>query len=265
MDPQADAFLQWAAPRRGLRWFGFRRNRRQVYRRLRRRIAALGLPDVAAYRRFLDEHPDEWTELERLCRVTISRFRRDGEIWTVLVDDVLPRLARDAAGSAVRAWSAGCGAGEEAYTLTIAWALAVAPRVPAVALDVLATDIDAAQLARAATAGFPTGSLRELPAPWRHAAFDEHAAHARLREPFRTVRFASHDLRTPPPPGPFDLVLCRNLAFSYFDEPTQRSVAASLRSVLRPNGVLVVGHDETLPPHTPGFTPLSPGLHLAAP
>jgi hypothetical protein len=30
-----------------------------------------------------------------------------------------------------------------------------------------------------------------------------------------------------PPDGPFDLVLCRNLAFTYFDEPVQHQVAAS--------------------------------------
>jgi hypothetical protein len=36
-------FLQWALPRLGLRWAGFRRVRRQVCRRLRRRVEALGL------------------------------------------------------------------------------------------------------------------------------------------------------------------------------------------------------------------------------
>jgi len=259
-DKHADELLRWALPQRGLRWHGFRRNRRQVYRRLHGRIAALGLPDVAAYRRFLDEHPEEWPELDRLCRVTISRFGRDREMWTALVDDVLPRLAREAGGQAVRAWSAGCGAGEEPYTLVIAWAVEIEG---AIGIDVLATDIDTVQLERANVGRYPSGALRELPDRWRVAAFDERDGEASLREAFRTVRFAHQDLKTAPPQGPFDLVLCRNLAFSYFDEPAQRAVIAAFRSVLRTGGVLVVGGDERLPDGAVGFAPLRQGIQLA--
>lgn len=263
-DAEGDRFLAWALPQRGLRWRGFRRNRRQVYRRLHGRLAALDLADLAAYRRFLADHPDEWSVLDGLCRVTISRFARDREMWTALTADVLPRLAREATDSTVRAWSAGCGAGEEPYTLAIAWALEIAPRWPAVRLDVLATDIDDVQLARAAAGRFPSGTLRELSDHWRSAAFDDHGDEAQLRAPFRTpIRFAHHDLRTPPPAGPFDLVLCRNLAYSYFDEPTQRAVTTSLRSVLRTGGVLVVGHDERLPDGVHDFAASAHGIHVA--
>ena len=262
-DEQADELLRWALPQRGLRWRGFRRNRRQVYRRLHGRIAALELPDVVAYRRFLEDHPEEWPELDRLCRVTISRFGRDREMWTALVDDVLPRLAREVSGPVVRAWSAGCGAGEEPYTLVIAWAVEMAPHAPAVGIDVLATDIDTVQLRRAEVGCFPSGALRELPDPWRVAAFDERDGEARLRDPLRAVRFTHHDLKTAPPSGPFDLVLCRNLAFSYFDEPMQRAVTDSFRAVLRTGGVLVVGADECLPDGALGFAPLTHGIHLA--
>jgi len=265
-DAEGDRFLEWALPQRGLRWPGFRRNRRQVYRRVHGRIAALGLADYPAYRRFLADHPDEWIVLDGLCRVTISRFARDRAMWAALVDDVLPRLAREAPRSTVRAWSAGCGAGEEPFTLVIAWALEIAPRWPAVGLEVLATDIDEVQLGRAAAGRFPWGALRELPDRWRSAAFEHRDGQAWLREPFRaSVRFAHHDLRTPPPAGPFDLVLCRNLAYSYFDEPTQRAVTTSLRAVLRTGGVLVVGRDEHLPDGVRGFAPSPHGIHVAIP
>lgn len=260
-DPHADELLTWALPQRGVRWRGFRRNQRQVYRRLHDRIAELGLSSVAAYRQFLDENPDEWSELERLCRVTISRFARDRETWTALVSDVLPRLAREARGRTVHAWSAGCGAGEEPYTLVIAWAAEIAP---ATGIDVLATDIDPVQLERAKIGRFPAGALRELPDRWRATAFDERDGEACLRDPFRTVRFERHDLKsTAPPPGPFDLVLCRNLAFSYFDEPTQGAITAAFRGVLRAGGVLVVGGDESVPDGAGGFAALSHGIYIA--
>jgi len=271
-----EAFLAWALPLRGLRWRGFRRNRRQVYRRVQARITELGLAGCDAYRAYLAEHPDEWTVLDALCRVTISRFARDREMWMALVRDVLPRFARE--GAVVRAWSAGCGAGEEPFTLAIAWAV----EIGAPALEVLATDIDDVQLARAAAAVFPQPALRELPAAWRAAAFDERGDEATLREAFRArVRFVHHDLRTAPPTdpfavvpsdiarelrtapdAPFDLVLCRNLAYSYFDEPTQQALTALFRSVLRTGGVLVVGGDERLPDER-DFAPSSHGMYVA--
>lgn len=266
-DAECVAFLQWALPQLHLRWPGFRRVRRQVCRRIDRRRAALGLANTAAYRSLLEVTPGEWAVLDGLCRVTISRFARDHAVWSELVTDVLPRLAREASVAgrrAVRAWSAGCGAGEEPYTLVIAWELAVAPCWPGVALDVLATDIDEVQLGRAVAASFPEGALRELPEDWRRAAFERRNDHEQLREQFRArVRFLRHDVRTAPLDGPFDLVLCRNLAFTYFDEPTQRRTAASLRAVTRAGGVLVLGVHERLPEGVAGWAPYARCIHVA--
>ncbi|MDB4961948.1 MAG: cheR [Myxococcales bacterium] len=263
-DSDGVAFLQWALPRLHLRWEGFRRMHRQVCRRIDRRRAELGLPDLAAYRVRLDEHPEEWRVLDGLCRVTVSRFARDWEIWSELAGHVLPQLAKDAADAGrttVRAWSAGCGAGEEPFTLAIAWMSEVAP---AVAIDVLGTDVDAGQLQRAAAAIYPTPPLRELPDHWRRVGFEPAGDQHRVRDPVRAVvSFERRDVRDPPPPGPFDLVLCRNAAFTYLDEAVQRDVAAAFRSVLRDGGVLVVGIDEHVPDGVLGLAPRTRSIYLA--
>jgi chemotaxis protein methyltransferase CheR len=68
---------------------------------------------------------------------------------------------------------------------------------------------------------------------------------------------ARHDIRTPPPHGPFDLVMCRNLAFTYFDRDLQRATGARLADVLRPGGALVLGGHEALPKDLHGFEPWS--------
>jgi hypothetical protein len=73
-DPEGVAFLQWCLPRLGLRWPGFRKVRRRVYTRIDRRLKELGIPDVAAYRGYLDRHPEEWPVLGAFCRIPISRF-----------------------------------------------------------------------------------------------------------------------------------------------------------------------------------------------
>jgi chemotaxis protein methyltransferase CheR len=49
------------------------------------------------------------------------------------------------------------------------------------------------------------------------------------------------------PVGPFDLILCRNLAFTYFELNLQRAILRRLEQRLAPEGVLVVGAHESLP------------------
>jgi chemotaxis protein methyltransferase CheR len=58
------AFLQWARPRLGMRWAGFRKVRRQVCKRIAARIRELGLAGFDAYRRRLDAD-DEWAPVFR--------------------------------------------------------------------------------------------------------------------------------------------------------------------------------------------------------
>jgi chemotaxis protein methyltransferase CheR len=255
-DEACVAFLQWALPRLGLRWAGFRKVRRQVCRRVARRIAALGLPDHAAYREHLAAHPDEWAVLRALTPVTISRFARDRAVFGALADEVLPALAagaRAAGRDGVRAWSAGCASGEEAYTLALLWD----DRALGPALEVLATDVHPPVLARARAARYQASSLRELPPALRARGFEAAPGGALVVRPEhrRAVTIARHDLRDPPPDGPFDLVLCRNVAFTYFAADAQRGVLGHLAAALRPGGALVLGLHETLPAPAPGFAP----------
>jgi chemotaxis protein methyltransferase CheR len=238
-------FLQWALPRLGLRWEGFRRVRRQVCRRLRRRLGEIGLADLAAYREYLEGHPEEWAALDALTPITISRFHRDPAVFAALEREVLPALT---AGSArVHAWSAGCASGEEAYTLAL-----MAPG----RIDVLATDVDPAMLRRAREAAYGASSLKELPRPRRDAGFFTEGNRFVVRpEHRRHVTVRRHDLRTPPPAGPFDLILCRNVAFTYLALHRQREVLSRLGRVLRTDGALVIGLHESLPEPAPGFAP----------
>jgi chemotaxis protein methyltransferase CheR len=249
-------FLQWALPRLGLRWAGFRRVHGQVRRRVRRRLVALGLRDLDAYRTYLDAHPEEWDVLDGLTRITISRFYRDRAVFARLEHEVLPALASAALAAGrnrLRCWSAGCASGEEAYTLALMWG---AVRSPSLRIEILATDIDAGMLDRAREAAYPPSSVKELPAAWRDRGFvGRDGLHVLRPEPRRLVALGRHDLRTSPPDGPFDLVLCRNVAFTYLAAEHQRVVLAHLAAALRPGGALVIGLHEALPQPAPQFEP----------
>ena len=165
-DQECVRFLQWALPRLRMRWAGFRKVRRQVSRRIDRRLRELELPDVAAYRSYLEERhqdtDDEWRILDSLCRITISRFYRDRGLFDQLADVVLPELAEQAMTQGrpgLRCWSAGCASGEEVYTLRILWNLRLQPRHRQLGLHVLGTDTDSFLLERAKVGLFPWSSV----------------------------------------------------------------------------------------------------------
>lgn len=251
-------FLKEVLPRLGYRWSGYRRVHRTVCKRLARRIRELGLADVHAYRAHLEEDPSEWTRLDALCRITISRFGRDCEVFEALAGDVLPTLVRDAMAdgrTTVRAWSCGCASGEEPYSLKIAWIMAAEADVlggpPGQALirpTILATDDDPAVLRRAARGCYAGGSLRELPLSWRERGFVRTGALWCLRSDCRQgVVFRQQDLRRSLPGGPFDLILCRNLVLTYFAGSLQETIVGRLIDRLRPGGFFVIGRQERLP------------------
>ena len=251
--------LVWALPRLGLRPRGFRRVRGQVLKRLGRRLADLGI-GPAAYRERLLDDAAERAALGALCRVTISRFYRDRQMWAALRHEILPAAARLALarGEPLRAWSCGCASGEEPYTLSIAFRLEVAGAFPGLGLDIVATDADGPVLARAARGRYAAATLRELPPGWAERAFEPCQGELRLRDAYRQgVAFRRQDVRRRLPAGPFHLVLCRNLAFTYFDETTQRRVLEGLRRRIAPGGFLVLGLRESLPAGTEGLEPAS--------
>lgn len=251
-DSECVAFLQWALPRMDMRWSGFRRVRKQVCKRLSRRLQQLDLRSLDEYRAHLDAHAAEWDVLDGLCRITISRFYRDRAVFETIHDPILPDLARAALlrdDPVIRCWSAGCASGEEPYSLSLAWDLEVAAKAPGADLQIVATDVDAHLLHRARVASYPQGTLKELPDEWIAVAFERADDELRLRAPYRDrVELVQQDIRLEMPPGPFDLVLCRNLVFTYFDASLQSELVPQILSRVRPRGFLVLGGHETLPP-----------------
>jgi chemotaxis protein methyltransferase CheR len=263
-DTDCVEFLQWALPQLRLRWEGFRKVRKQVCKRVQRRIRELGLVGIDAYREQLRCKPEEWRALERTCRVTISRFYRDQGVFRSLEEQVLPELGGRASARgdpSLRVWSAGCGCGEEPYTLALLWRVALARQYPRLNLRVLATDIDPELLRRAQRACYPAGSVKGLPKDWLNWGFEVAESGCCLKYDIKTeVEFLQHDVRTHPPAQGFDLILCRNLVFTYFQSDLQHEVLRLFADALRDDGALVLGAHERLPADCEGFRPWEGGL-----
>ena len=256
-DPNGVQFLQWCLPRLHLRWPGFRKVRRQVYKRLNRRLRNLQLSGLDAYRFYLENHATEWTILDRLCWISISRFYRDKGVFQQLECDVFPQLARTALSNTeteLRCWSVGCAAGEEPYTLAILWKYLLANQFPTLGLRIVATDIDPQALRRAECGCYPVSSLKDLPREWLASAFVPADEGFCLRPADREcVTFLQQDIREAAPAGLFHLILCRYLVFTYFEDALQRQALQRMTERLVPGGALVIGATETLPEDVSGF------------
>jgi chemotaxis protein methyltransferase CheR len=250
-DPEGVLFLQWCLPRLRLRWPGFRKVRGQVYKRINRRLQELGLSRISAYRDYLENHPDEWSTLDAFCRISISRFYRDPAVFQNLQREILPELARTVIArgeSELRCWSAGCSGGEEPYTLALIWRDLLAQQFPTVRLQIMATDIDPEAIQRARRGCYHASSLKQLPPAWKAQAFVPSGDELCLKDEYRdAATFLVQDLRERAPEGLFQLILCRNLAFTYFDETSKRETIENLIHKLAPGGALIIGKAESLP------------------
>jgi chemotaxis protein methyltransferase CheR len=115
-------------------------------------------------------------------------------------------------------------------------------------LRIVATDIDPIAIRRAERGCYRPSSAKDLPAAWRAEAFVATAGELCLKDEYRSsVTFMLQDIRERTADGPFDLILCRNLVFTYFDETMQRKTVQRLSDRLAPGGALIIGNLESLP------------------
>ena len=113
-----DELLEYLWRSRGLDLTGDKRA--SLMRRIRKRMAGIGIDDFAGVEEYLELHPDEFQELFTELLINVTSVFRDAEAWNALGTQVVaPMLDRKAKSERIRVWSAGCAAGEEAYTLAI--------------------------------------------------------------------------------------------------------------------------------------------------
>ena len=262
-DDTCVCFLQWALPHLHMRWPGFRKVRGQVCKRLGRRLEELHLADLKNYRMYLENNPLEWHILDAMCRITISRFYRNHEVYNSLGAQVFPELI-DAAyylngDKTLSCWCIGAASGEEPYSLSLLWELAKLKK-KGFSLSILATEIDLHMIERARKGCYPAGSIRELPTKIKDFAFTKKDAQFCLKEQIKKrVQFLQQDIRDELPDSSFHLILCRNLVFTYFSLELQEKLTRKIFRRLKPGGGLVIGAHEELPGSLNGLAPWLPG------
>jgi len=231
----------------------------------RRRQVMPGMPQ-AGYLRLIERDRGECEALVQLLHIHHSEFFRDPLTYALLEQRLLPSIANAKAASdypELRVWSAGCAAGEEAYSIAILLSeLSDRGEVP-VRFRLFATDNSAEQLTLACLGSYPAplvGNLQQRHLErWFSRREDAYVVVPELRE---RVDFSLHGLLDEYSVSPsasifggFDLILCCNVLFYYRPE-CQLRILERLRRCLAADGYLVTGEAEREIVQAAGFRPL---------
>lgn len=253
-----EAVLEELRRARGLDLSDYRRS--TLERRLAVRMARLRLKDPGEYLQRLRSDPSECDRLIEVILIKVSSFFRDPLVFEILAHRVLPLIMerhRREHTRQIRVWSAGCAAGEEAYSVAILLAQALEdedfPWLP----SICATDISSEALAAAQTGRYRRESLETTQLGILDRFFRPTAeGFGVIPEIRRMVHCSRDDLTSRHSMAPadsvfgsFDLVLCRNVLI-YFSLELQKRVQDKLYRALNPGGYLVLGLAESLPPET---------------
>ncbi|HEV8637845.1 MAG TPA: protein-glutamate O-methyltransferase CheR [Chloroflexota bacterium] len=216
----------------------------QVKRRLGGLIHAAGARSVAEFAQKLAEDEQAVARFKAAFTIHVTEFFRDPDAYNNLATLVVPTLAQ--LGRPADVWSAGCSLGAEPLSLAMMLDRSGAKVRRLVATDVCPTTV------RRARAGGPF-DVREV----KNLTEGDLAYHLEVRDdgnfwvcsPLHDrIDFRVHDLIGDPYPGPFDLVVCRNVLIYFVDE-VKNSVLARLAGAVRPGGFLFLGGTEIV--HSP--------------
>ena len=236
--------------------------------RLQRRLRATGLDSFYNYYRLLTSR-DGKAELaalvENLTVNETSFFRNKPQLdlfGKQTLEEVLSRKQSRRDWS-LRVWSAGCSTGQEAYTIAMLIADALAyyylrnplpiempspkPLIPPPwRVEILASDISYSVLRLGQEAVYPENHMEPVDYSYRLRYFDKVGDRYAVKKSVKDlVHFDFHNLKTEFLPQRNDIIFCRNVMI-YFDEEMQKRLIEKFYRCLNPEGYLFVGHAESL-------------------
>jgi chemotaxis protein methyltransferase CheR len=230
--------------------------RPQMERRLRSYWARLGISKLTDALPLLRRDAAQLDDLLDRVTINVSQLWRHPDQWTQLEGGLLAELA---AAGPVRAWSAGCSYGAEAFTL----AAVCRDAIPSASVRILGTDIDRRMVARAKAGEFSEADARTAPRAALERWFERTPAGWRAKPALRSMAiFEVGDLlKLRPPRSSYELIMCRNTVI-YFADVIRDQLHATFAHALAPGGLIVVGGTERISdPAGLGLRPVQPFIY----
>ena len=222
--------------------------------RLRRRLMVNDIADFGAYATFLRSDRGRREEMQFFVDAVVTNqtsFFRELNHFEHLTPAELKRLAKEGNDGSLKIWSAACSSGEEAWSLAM-----IADEASRGGNEfpwkILATDISIRILTAARDAIYTVEDVAAVPERLRQAYLmrsrDPEDRRVKIApELRRNVRFGQINLMDADyrPGSTMDLIFCRNVLI-YFEPDVQLQVVAKLCRHLRPGGLLILGHSDTV-------------------
>lgn len=219
--------------------------RAMVYSRLSRRLRETGYRSFRDYLQWLEATAgpaaeQEWQEFVNCLTTNLTSFFREEHHFHALAE-----MLRGLDGRAPRIWCNAASTGEEPYSI----AMVLAEVLGGHQARLLATDIDTKVLAtarRGVYAADARGLSQERLKRHFMRGTGPNAGFIRVKpELARMIDFRPFNLMSAAWSlgDAFDMVFCRNVMI-YFDHATQRRVLERIHGVMKPGGMLFVGHSE---------------------
>lgn len=208
---------------------------------------------LADYLDQLVENPAEAEEFVGSLRISYSKFFRNPLTFALLEQLILPSFVREAEKNGpgeIRVWSAGCAAGQEAYSIAILLDQMTGVSDKPLPHRIFGTDLSEASLSLARNGVYSAEAVENV--RWRQlreyfvgqGSFMAIASKLRAQVDFSLYDLLDKDASVPPASiyGGFNLVFCCNVLL-YYRLEKQRFILDRLWRSLAPGGFLVT--DET--------------------
>jgi chemotaxis protein methyltransferase CheR len=230
--------------------------RPQMERRLRSYWARLGISKLTDALPRLRQDAAQLDDLLDRVTINVSQLWRHPDQWAHLERGLLAELASR---GPVRAWSAGCSYGAEAYTL----AAVCRDVIPKASVRILGTDIDHRMIARAKLGEFSDADARTAPGAAMERWFERTPNGWRAKEVIRAMTtFEVGDLlKLRRAASSYELIMCRNTVI-YFADQIRDDLHARFAHALRSGGVLIIGGTERITDASSlGLSPIHPFIY----
>jgi chemotaxis protein methyltransferase CheR len=222
--------------------------------RLNKLLRELGFTSFKKYYDFVIEDKTGQSLLTLVDKISTNHsfFFREKAHFHYLNEVVLPQIVEEQKHlkfKSLRIWSAGCAAGEEAYTVAIVLKEYFGLNLNDWDIGILATDISLSVLNQAISGKYQKEKVINVPGTlflkyFKNIDNDFVEVNDDLKKMvlFKRLNFMNADF---PFKSKFNIIFCRNVMI-YFDKTTRESLVNKLYKYTFDKGYLFIGHSESL-------------------
>jgi len=227
--------------------------REMLYRRLTRITRERELDGFSAYCDLLKSQPEKERDyFINAITTNLTSFFREQHHFDYMTQHEIPNIISNAGNNKrLRIWSSASSTGEEPYSIAITVNEAMKAVMTQWDVKILATDIDSNVLAQGKQGVYDEKKIEDIPTKFKEKYFrrgsNQNKSNVKVaNELQRLITFKQLNLLHQwPMKGPFDIIFCRNVII-YFDKETQLDLFERYYELLKPGGLLMLGHSENL-------------------